>query len=103
MANGPCLALSPDHRSTRTDSPMTAAGAGDWARVKNVFQAAPERSPLSRSTFLNETCGQDTALRAEVESLLAAHEAAGTSFERPAVDALIDRPFQRGDRLGPYE
>ena len=82
---------------------MTAAGAGDWDRVKHVFQAALERSPLSRSTFLNETCGQDAALRAEVESLLAAHEAAGASFERPAVDALVDRPLQRGDRLGSYE
>jgi hypothetical protein len=59
---------------------MTAAGAADWDRVQQVFHAALERSPQTRSPFLNETCGQDAALRAEVESLLAAHEAAGASF-----------------------
>jgi serine/threonine-protein kinase len=69
-----------------------------------VFQDALKRSPQTRSAFLNETCGQDTALRAEVESLLAAHEAAGGSFlEQPAVDALVGGRLQRGDRLGSYE
>ena len=81
---------------------MTNA-AGDWDRVKQVFQAALEQSLETRPTFLDETCGDDTALRAEVESLLRAHAQAGSFAERPAVDELPGRPLQPGDRLDLYE
>ncbi len=50
----------------------------DWDRVKQVFQAALEWSLETRPTFLDETCGDDAALRAEVESLLRGHEQAGS-------------------------
>ena len=81
---------------------MTNAAA-DWDRVKQVFQAALERSLETRPKFLDETCGDDAALRAEVESLLRAHEQAGSFAEQPAVDELAGRPLQRGERLGSYE
>jgi eukaryotic-like serine/threonine-protein kinase len=77
--------------------------AGDWNRVKQTFQAALEQSLETRPTFLDETCGDDAALRQEVESLLRAHQQAGSFAERPAVDKLAGGPLQRGDRLGPYE
>ena len=81
---------------------MTNA-AGDWDRVKQVFQSALERSPETRPAFLDEACGDDRSLRAEVESLLRAHEEAGSFAEHAAVDDLAGRPLQRGDRLGPYD
>jgi eukaryotic-like serine/threonine-protein kinase len=102
MANRSGVALSPDDDWRCQEERVTNA-AGDWDRVKQVFQAALEQSLEMRPTFLDETCGDDAALRAEVESLLRAHEAAGTFAERPAVDELAGRPLQRGDRLGPYE
>ena len=75
----------------------------DWDRVKRLFQAALEQSEAARPSFLAEACGDDRTLRAEVESLLLAHERAGSFAERPAVDELAGRPLQPGDRLGPYE
>src|SRR5262245_32291777 len=43
-------------------------------RAKGVFVAALERAAAERSAFLAEACGDDTALRLEVESLLKSHE-----------------------------
>lgn len=86
--------------------------AGRWDRVKQVFQDALDRTPDERSAFLREACGADRDLRTEVESLLLAHEEAGTFAERPAIHGLLDRhgislaparDLQAGDRLGPYE
>jgi eukaryotic-like serine/threonine-protein kinase len=77
--------------------------AGDWDRVKQVFQAAVEQRVEARPTFLDEACGNDAALRAEVESLLRAHEQAGSFAERAAVDELAGPPLKSGDHLGPYE
>jgi serine/threonine-protein kinase len=79
------------------------ADAGGWDRVKRVFQSALERSPDTRPAFLDAACGDDRSLRAEVESLLRAHEQAGSFAERPAVDSVTGGPLHRGDRLGPYE
>jgi serine/threonine protein kinase len=42
-----------------------------WARIKGVFCAAREQPEQERAGWLNEACGDDNLLRAEVESLLA--------------------------------
>jgi eukaryotic-like serine/threonine-protein kinase len=42
-----------------------------WRRVAEVYEAALEREPAARGTFLEETCRDDAALRRDVESLLA--------------------------------
>jgi serine/threonine-protein kinase len=77
--------------------------ADDWDRVKRVFQSALERSPETRPAFLDGACGDDRSLRVEVESLLRAHEEAGSFADRPALEDVIGRPLHRGDRLGPYD
>jgi len=100
MADRSGVALSPD--DDRPEARVTNA-ADDWDRVKQVFQAALEQSLETRPTFLDETCGDDAGLRAEVESLLRAHEEAGSFAEHAAVDELAGRPLQRGDRVGPYD
>jgi len=48
--------------------------AQQWARVKELFGSALEIEPSQRFAFLLAACGDDEALRAEVESLLVAHE-----------------------------
>ena len=48
-----------------------------------VFADAVERPPAERLAFLAEACGSDTELRAEVESLLAAHEGDADFLEAP--------------------
>ena len=88
-----------------------------WPRVKQMIEAALERAPADRATFLQQACGDDRALHAEVESLLAAMNQAGSFVERPAIaspaawDALAAsrggdltaRALQPGDSLGPYK
>src|SRR5437763_7444612 len=91
--------------------------APSWDRVKEVFQEILERPPHERAAYVLALCGDDAVLRAEVESLLATHEAAGSFAEQPAIELLdglavavdsgtfasrtsVVRP---GDRLGVYE
>src|SRR5688572_2436269 len=45
-----------------------------WQRVNTVFRRARERDPSDRPALLDEACGGDTALRREVESLLAVYD-----------------------------
>ena len=47
-----------------------------WQKIKEIVGSALERPPGERSAYLDEVCSQDTALRAEVESLLTAHRGA---------------------------
>src|SRR3989454_6444241 len=49
-----------------------------WEQVGKLYQAALALQPNKRETFLDDTCGDDTAMRREVESLLAAEDGAGS-------------------------
>ena len=49
------------------DTPMDAER---HARVKELFFRAIELEEAERSRFLEDACGSDAALRAELESLL---------------------------------
>jgi eukaryotic-like serine/threonine-protein kinase len=57
-------------------------------RAEEVFEAALDRKPQDRAAFVVQMCGDDQALRGEVESLL---------------DALGERVLHQGDALGPYQ
>ena len=82
--------------------------AARWERVKEVFSAAVERGAEDRQAFLNESCAADPALRAEVESLLQAHEQTDDFIERPAAQRAfglnLDPPPRPwiGRRVGAY-
>ena len=71
-----------------------------WQQVKAVLAAVLERAPDQRSDYLNQTCLEES-LRTEVESLLATHRDADSTFLGLADDALDD--LANGTRLGPYE
>ncbi len=59
-----------------------------WRQVKDLFAAALERGE-DRDAWLGRVCGEDAALRNEVESLLAAHDGIGDFIAAPAAgDAL---------------
>lgn len=66
-----------------------------WVRVNDLFHAARARSSSERAAFLAGECGADTELRAEIESLLAAHDANGASTATSLIRA--------GTRVGDYE
>ncbi|MGC2110914.1 MAG: protein kinase [Candidatus Korobacteraceae bacterium] len=48
--------------------------ADRWRRIEELFHAALELDPNDRAAFLQQSCGSDTELRQEVESLLDASE-----------------------------
>ncbi|MGA3034655.1 MAG: serine/threonine-protein kinase [Terracidiphilus sp.] len=72
---------------------------GQWERVKELFDAALERKPEDRGSFLNQACGPDVSLREEIESLLAAYEESD-GLSRPAVPASPEP--QSLESVGPY-
>jgi eukaryotic-like serine/threonine-protein kinase len=60
-----------------------------WGRVKELFEAALEEPPASRSGYLEEHC-PDHTLRAEVERLLAEHDRAGSFLSSPLIGNVLD-------------
>jgi tRNA A-37 threonylcarbamoyl transferase component Bud32/tetratricopeptide (TPR) repeat protein len=69
-----------------------------WTRVKAAFQAVLAAPDEAREQVYREACGDDAALRREVETLVAAHGRADAFLETPAgVDGS-----SVGRRLGPY-
>jgi serine/threonine protein kinase/tetratricopeptide (TPR) repeat protein len=52
-----------------------------WAAIESLYHAALEQEPAGRSSWLHHACGGDSALRGEVESLLAC---AGANLSNPA-------------------
>ena len=95
------------------------ATMSDWdPRANEIFLAAVELANVEkRRALLDEQCGSDTGLRAQVESLLAASKDAGDFLEQPVVEpaativndeidldflARSESPDSLG-RLGEYE
>jgi len=77
-----------------------------WSRVKRVFQRAVELEGTERDAFVEEACAADRALRAEVASLLAAHDEAGDFISRPLI-AVDPQDFEQPatfphQQIGPY-
>ena len=81
---------------------------GRWQRVKDLFAAALEKDADERDAFLAEACATDPGLRAEVDSLIAAHESTDDFIERPAAHRALDLepeappPSWIGRRVGDY-
>lgn len=78
-----------------------------WKQAEELFAAALEREPGQREAFLQAACADDPALRAEVESLLAAHAQADDFIETPAAafaaDLLPEEPAaNEGKFCGSY-
>ena len=66
-----------------------------WQRVREVFEAVVELPPAARGSYLERSCGDDAALREEVEALMAADDEAGSFLERPAVADVAPGPPTR--------
>ena len=78
------------------------------SQISDLYHAAMDWSPADRDAFLREACGQDEALRQEIESLLQFESRSAGFLESPAAviaGALAgtpDRSAMVGRRLGPY-
>src|SRR5215470_18856466 len=80
-----------------------------WQKIKELLLAVEEVDPADRDEFLRQACGTDEALRAEIDSLLAADQNGVESdlsttrlmqtpgLSAAAVDVMVGR------RVGAYE
>jgi len=80
----------------------------NWDRLEEIFAQAIDLAPAERPAFLDQRCASVPELRAELESLLQAHEQAAVSFaSRSAAvrDILgaIGSGFLTGKTLGHYK
>ena len=75
-----------------------------WQQITGMFHAALLRNSGHRRTFLQDACGADEALRAEVEAMLTAHDNAGDPGSIPAI-ALSEQMLrlQPGTAVGRYK
>ncbi len=60
-----------------------------WQKVREIFDSALRRQPEERRKFINQACGGDKTLLAEVESLLSSLDSAESFMETPAVVATL--------------
>ena len=82
----------------------------NWQRVRALFHRALEHPVEGRTAFVSEQSDGDEAVRHEVESLLAAHAAAGGFLDESASGATKDdepldaaQSLAIGSRLGAFE
>ena len=59
-----------------------------WRRVEELYHRALERDESRRAEFLAHSCGDDEALRREVESLLTHEKKAEHFIESPALEVM---------------
>ena len=80
-----------------TDEPPAPAPADGWVKVKQVVADALEGGHRAGSAWVATACAGDPALLREVESLLAAHEAAGGFMDtpEPARAGAVGRPSRK--------
>ena len=80
-----------------------------WERISQVFEKALSLPGAEREVYLEQACAEDAGFRAEVDSLLASHDQAGSQFlstsgaypdKIPAAAGSI--AVQAGRRIGPY-
>jgi eukaryotic-like serine/threonine-protein kinase len=77
-----------------------------WQQVARVYQSVMEQAPAARGAFLADACRDDSALRREIESLLA-RENAQVLLDQPvemAAAAVLDHSsgLAPGTTIGPY-
>ena len=80
--------------------------ASQQRRVRDLFEQAVDREPADAAAWLADEARDDSAVRAEVLSLLAHHSRAGAFLSQPVVERfptlLDEEPYAAGAVVGPY-
>ena len=72
-------------------------------RIEHICHEALDRDASARHAFLDEACGDDPALRRDVESLLAHAATADEFLARPALDVAAQLPMlATGQSIGAF-
>jgi eukaryotic-like serine/threonine-protein kinase len=70
-----------------------------WEQMKGLFATALERDPGERAEFLQKACGENEALRAEVERLLRSYEL----NKSVSIGEAAETDEFAGRKIGPYQ
>ena len=70
-----------------------------WRRITAMFHLVRGQDPKTRAALLNDACGDDPALRFEVEEMLRAEDDAGRFGQTPLVAVEAPR-FEPGTPFG---
>jgi eukaryotic-like serine/threonine-protein kinase len=96
MANGPRMAASRAQQ-------MKAK----WDKAKEIFAAAAELDPESRTRYVEDACKGDPDLLDEISSLLSSDDEAGRFMDGSALgivaDSIAAGRIETGRRFGQYE
>ncbi len=71
----------------------------NWQKVREIFDDALRQAPEERPKYLNEVCGEDKALLAEINSLFSSLDGAENFMEEAAVAHLADVIADEGENL----
>jgi eukaryotic-like serine/threonine-protein kinase len=71
-----------------------------WEKIESAYHIARDLSSEDRPRFLDEYCGSDSAMRQQIEALLAQDENPTSFLNRPAVDLATDWPSMVGSMAG---
>ena len=80
-----------------------------WRRIKEIFHSALDHHPADRPAFLNEVCGNDAAMREDVEALLTADAGNEDFLIETAYEFVTgmlaheSREFSPGQEVGQYK
>ncbi len=75
-------------------------------RAQEIFEQVVDLSMSERPLALQQECGADAELRTQIESLLAAHDAAGAFMAEPTMSYLVESAIARecvGESIGRYK
>jgi Protein kinase domain len=67
----------------------------DFRRIRDVFEAALERPPAARPSFIEQACGGDTVLVGEVERMLAGEAGDHSLLDRQIATSPPPAPHAR--------
>jgi serine/threonine protein kinase len=79
-----------------------------WSRIEDLFHRALELDQSRRAEFLQQACGDDQALRRELDSLLALDKPAERFIESPALELMGRLAANESgmaappEKIGPY-
>ncbi|PYS30474.1 MAG: hypothetical protein DMF75_15935 [Acidobacteria bacterium] len=69
---------------------MSSMDPEHWQQIKLLLHSALERAPVEWPAFLDEACAGNSALRSQLEALLASHERTNDFIEMPAFEVMAD-------------
>ena len=70
-----------------------------WEQAKEIFGKALDRPPSERDAFVRGACGEDVALKEEVDRLLELHASSGSFLDGPALELREASPVFEADTV----